>query len=146
MILPTTTVRRQVFRAHNPRWSFSPLSGEGAARFGGRFNPVGTAALYTSLRMETAWIEAQQGFSFKPQPLTICAYEVHCRDILDLTDPAILDKTGVRTAELACAWEDHSRPGFGARQLVSLRTPDRTESGGNYRSKHSRLVRIRPGT
>jgi hypothetical protein len=27
-----------VYRAHNPRWSFSPHSGDGAARYGGRFN------------------------------------------------------------------------------------------------------------
>jgi RES domain-containing protein len=32
-----------VYRAHNPRWSFAPYSGEGAARYGGRFNPVGVA-------------------------------------------------------------------------------------------------------
>ena len=75
-----------VYRAHNPRWSFAPVSGEGAARYGGRFNPVGTPALYTSRRMETAWFEAQQGFAFKAQPLTICAYEVDCRDIVDLAE------------------------------------------------------------
>src|SRR5208283_3004562 len=59
-----------VYRAHNPRWAFSPTSGEGAARHGGRFNPVGVPALYMSRRMETAWLEAQQGFAFKAQPLT----------------------------------------------------------------------------
>jgi RES domain-containing protein len=35
------------------------------ARHGGRFNPLGTPALYTALRPETAWLEAQQGFAFK---------------------------------------------------------------------------------
>jgi RES domain-containing protein len=33
--------------------------------------------------METAWLEAQQGFAFKAQPLTICAYDVDCADIAD---------------------------------------------------------------
>ena len=46
------------------------------------------AALYTSRRLETAWLEAQQGFPFKAQPMTICAYAVDCEDVLDLTDEA----------------------------------------------------------
>ncbi|MFS3137347.1 RES family NAD+ phosphorylase [Gluconacetobacter sacchari] len=96
----------RVFRAHNPRWSFTPLSGDGAARHGGRFNPVGTAALYTSLRMETAWLEAQQGFPFKPQPLTICAFDVDCEPVLDLTDLSGLHDLGFSPATLACPWED----------------------------------------
>ncbi|MFV0302812.1 MAG: RES family NAD+ phosphorylase [Paracoccus sp. (in: a-proteobacteria)] len=40
--------RGECFRAHNPRWSFEPLSGEGARRHGGRFNPPGVPALYLS--------------------------------------------------------------------------------------------------
>lgn len=84
----------RVFRAHNPRWSFTPLSGDGAALHGGRFNLDGTPALYTSLRMETAWLEAQQGFPFKPQPLTICGYDVDSEPVLDLTDPSNLDNRG----------------------------------------------------
>lgn len=96
----------RVFRAHNPRWSFTPLSGDGAALHGGRFNPVGTPALYTSLRMETAWLEAQQGFPFKPQPLTICAYDVDSEPVLDLTDPPNLDNLGFFSSALACPWED----------------------------------------
>lgn len=96
----------RVFRAHNPRWSFTPLSGDGAALHGGRFNPVGTSALYTSLRMETAWLEAQQGFPFKPQPLTICAYDVDSEPVLDLTDPSGLNDLGFSPATLACPWED----------------------------------------
>ena len=100
-----------VFRAHNPRWAFAPLSGDGAARYGGRFNPVGLPALYTSQRMETAWLEAQQGFAFKAQPLTICAYEVDSEDILDLTDPETLAGFGLTEELLACAWEDHAARG-----------------------------------
>jgi RES domain-containing protein len=88
-----------VYRAHNPRWAFAPGSGEGAARFGGRFNPKGVPALYTSLRLETAWLEAQQGFAFKAQPMTMVSYEVDCADVADLTDPAF-------RSELGCAWED----------------------------------------
>ena len=95
-----------VYRAHNPRWSFDPVSGDGAARYGGRFNPVGMAALYTSRRMETAWREAQQGFPFKAQPLTVCAYEVDCEDVADLTDRATLEKLGIARSDLSCPWEE----------------------------------------
>jgi RES domain-containing protein len=102
-----------VYRAHHPRWAFAPDSGEGAARFGGRFNPTGVPTLYTSLRLETAWLEAQQAFPFKAQPMTICAYAVDCAGILDLTDAAVLTEAGATAADLACAWEDIADRGDG---------------------------------
>jgi RES domain-containing protein len=49
--------------------------------------------------METAWLEAQQGFAFKAQPLTICAYTVDCADIADLGNDE-----GRR--DLRVAWND----------------------------------------
>lgn len=94
-----------VWRALNPRWSFAPDSGDGAARFGGRFNRLGLPALYTSLSFETAWMEAQQGLPFKAQPMTICGYEVDCDNIADLTDPLTCLNLGVDPAELSCEWE-----------------------------------------
>lgn len=94
-----------VYRAHHPRWAFSPISGEGAARHGGRFNPPGMPALYTSRRMQTAWLEAQQAFPFKAQPLTLCAYEADCTDVADLTQPADRAAWGVTPETLACPWE-----------------------------------------
>jgi RES domain-containing protein len=101
-----------VYRAHNPRWSFAPASGEGAARHGGRFNPVGVAALYTSRHMETAWREAQQGLAFKAQALTVCAYMVDCADVADLTDGPTCAALGVDPAVLACPWEDLASRGL----------------------------------
>jgi RES domain-containing protein len=94
-----------VYRAHHPRWAFSPISGEGAARHGGRFNAKGMPALYTSRRMQTAWLEAQQAFPFKAQPLTLCAYAVDCADVADLTDPACRKALDVTPEALACPWE-----------------------------------------
>ncbi|WP_404385835.1 RES family NAD+ phosphorylase [Caenispirillum salinarum] len=94
-----------VYRAHNPRWSFAPTSGDGAALHGGRFNPKGTPALYTSLRPETAWLEAQQAFPFKPQPLTLCAYDVDCADVANLTDAEERARLNVTLGDLACPWE-----------------------------------------
>ncbi|MBK8640070.1 MAG: RES domain-containing protein [Chromatiaceae bacterium] len=95
-----------LFRAHNPRWAFAPTSGAGAARFGGRFNRPGLPALYTSLTPKTAWMEAQQGFPFKAQPLTLVAYQVDCAAIVDLTKPEVIATLGVDGAILACPWED----------------------------------------
>lgn len=121
-------LRAQVFRAHNPRWSFAPTSGDGAARHGGRFNPVGTPALYTSATPEGAWREAQQGFAFKAQPLLICAYDIDCDDVADLGDDAVRALLGVGTVELACAWEDMASRGMTppswhlARRLFALGT------------------------
>jgi RES domain-containing protein len=99
--LPLGRVTRPVYRAHHPMWAFDPVSGEGARARGGRFNRIGVAALYTSMSPETAWLEAQQGFPFKAQPMTLCAYDGDCANILDLTTDA----------ELGSAWENLATTG-----------------------------------
>ena len=100
-----------VHRAHNPLGSHEPSSGDGAARHGGRFNRVGQPALYASLDPKTAWMEAQQGFPFKPQPLTLVSYEVDCADIVSLFDPVSRLTLGVAESELAAPWEDERGKG-----------------------------------
>ncbi|WP_376095177.1 RES family NAD+ phosphorylase [Roseomonas sp. CCTCC AB2023176] len=99
-------LRSRVFRAHDPRWSFAPISGEGAALHGGRFNPRGVPALYASFLLETAWREAQQGFTVKVQPALVCAYDVDCADVLDLTTAAGLAEADMDAADLAAPWRD----------------------------------------
>lgn len=94
-----------VYRAHNPRWSFAPASGAGAAKHGGRFNRPGIEALYTSTSYELAVTEAHQGLPFKLQPLTIVAYTVDHESILDLSSKPACTAAGVCFDDLACAWE-----------------------------------------
>jgi RES domain-containing protein len=94
-----------VYRAHDPRWAFSPLSGAGAAINGGRFNAKGIAALYSSLAVETLFKEVAQGLPRKLDPLTICSYEVDCDDIADLTTEAGRAEHAVTLADLACPWK-----------------------------------------
>jgi RES domain-containing protein len=47
------------YRALQPKWSHAPLSGQGAAIHGGRFNPRRVPALYLSLDVGTAITESQ---------------------------------------------------------------------------------------
>ena len=106
MSLPSITFTGTVYRAHHPRWAYAPESGEGASRHGGRFNRPGMLALYTALRPETAWLEAQQGFAFKAQPMTMCSYDVDCADVVDLTSDRTIDSLGIDPGDLAYPWED----------------------------------------
>lgn len=92
---------RPVFRAHNPEWAWSPASGEGARRFGGRFNRPGRPALYTSLTVRTAVLETSL-LGRPMQPLTLCQYEVDAAPIFDATDPAARRAKSVNEQDLAC--------------------------------------------
>ena len=92
------------YRAHHPMWSFSPLSGDGAAIHGGRFNPRGTPALYLSLTIDGAVAEASQGFAAKLEPLVICLYEVDCDGVLDLSDADGQKSACVLVSELSSPW------------------------------------------
>lgn len=93
-------------------WSYQPLSGGRLKRHGGRFNRPGKSALYTSLDPTTAWMEAQQGFPFKPQSMTLVAYQVDCADLVDLTHHKIQALLGQTTASLSCAWEGMALQGL----------------------------------
>jgi RES domain-containing protein len=96
--------RATCYRAHDPRWSFRPLSGEGAAIHGGRFNPKGVAALYLALDPMTAVKEANQGFAHKIEPCVLCSYDVDCEDIVDLRTDRARKASGVASEDMAAAW------------------------------------------
>lgn len=99
------------FRAHNPAWSFSPVSGEGAKRHGGRFNPKGLPALYLSLSETTALAEYNQGFPHRPQPSTLCAYQIDCDRLMNLCNEEERALANITLNEMACAWEFMSKRG-----------------------------------
>lgn len=99
------------YRAHDPRWSFLPISGEGASITGGRFNPKGKPTLYLSLAPNTAIAEVTQGLPYRFEPMLLVAYDVDCDPIADLTTDEGLKKYGVALADLSCAWLQLSREG-----------------------------------
>ena len=92
------------YRAHDPAWSFAPLSGAGAAMVGGRFNRKGQATLYLSLDVMTSIVECTQGLLNRLQPLTMCEYEVDCEDIADLRDDAGMAVHACDRGDLGCGW------------------------------------------
>jgi RES domain-containing protein len=96
--------RATCFRAHDPRWSFKPLSGDGAAIHGGRFNPKGVPALYLSLDPMTAVKEANQGFAHKIEPCVLCSYDVDCEDIVDLRTDEARSLNGVAAQDMSVGW------------------------------------------
>lgn len=99
-----------LYRAHNPVWARAPLSGEGAARFGGRFNRIGRPALYTSLAPETALREANQVGTL--QPVTLVAYRADIGPLLDGRDAVALKPFGMTPEDLADpGWRDRMLSG-----------------------------------
>jgi RES domain-containing protein len=98
------TVRQTLtlWRAFVPQWAFAPLSGEGAARFGGRWNPVGVATIYAARELSTAWAEYNQGFV--QHPALIAQLDLKQAALADLTDPQILSGLAVPDDIHHCEW------------------------------------------
>lgn len=91
-----------LWRAYVPRWSFRPLSGEGAARFGGRWNPVGAPTVYAERELSTAWAEYNQGFV--QHPALIARLELADATLVNLTEASELARLGVDSSIHACEW------------------------------------------
>jgi RES domain-containing protein len=92
------------YRAHDPKWAWTPISGDGAAAKGGRFNPIGTPALYLALSVEGMLVEMGHGFAHRFDPLTICAYSVDVDDIADLRTESGRAAEKIDLAAMACPW------------------------------------------
>jgi len=102
----------------NPVWARDPLSGEGAKRFGGRFNAKGRAALYTALSPETAIKEANQVGHL--QPTTLVSYQADVARVFDGTDARALAAQDQTPESLAAdEWRDHMRKGKAPTQLFA---------------------------
>ena len=94
-----------VYRAHDPRWSWPPVSGEGERLHGGRFNRVGVPALYASLSPVTAIREASP-LGQPLQPILLCAYEVDAEPIFDALDPSQQRAHAATDDDMRCpGWE-----------------------------------------
>lgn len=110
----------KLYRALNPVYAREPLSGRGAELYGGRFNPKGMPALYTSLSVLTALREANQVGSL--QPTTLVSYEAAIEGIFDSRDAALLAAAGMDAPALADAtWRDQMRSDGEARTQVFAR-------------------------
>lgn len=97
-----------LYRALNPVFAREPLSGCGAELYGGRFNPKGTPALYTSLAIMTALREANQAGSL--QPTTLVSYESDLENVFDSRDTAALRDEGLDATTLAgSSWRDEMK-------------------------------------
>ena len=84
--------RGPLYRALNPIYAREPLSGRGAELYGGRFNPKGVPALYSSLTVMTALREANQAGSL--QPTTLVSYDADIESVFDCRDEAALKAEG----------------------------------------------------
>jgi RES domain-containing protein len=107
----------KLYRALNPVYAREPLSGRGAELYGGRFNPKGVPAIYSSLSVMTALREANQVGNL--QPTTLVSYDAEIERIFDCRDDAALAREGVDAAAMADpTWRDQMRKGGKARTQV----------------------------
>ncbi|WP_414832726.1 RES family NAD+ phosphorylase [Afifella sp. YEN Y35] len=118
------------YRAHDPRFAFAPTSGEGAAAKGGRFNPVGTPALYLALTLEGMFVEMGHGFGHRLEPLTVCSYDIDVDDLVDLRDERSRGQAGVTLSEMASPWAlDRAEGRIPASWRLSRRLVDEGAAG-----------------
>lgn len=91
------------YRMHLPKWAVAPMSGAGAALYGGRLNRPGTEALYLSLDAQTA-INEYQGVSNLLPPGTLVSYQVSATKIVDFSRGYQSDKWSFLWESFYCDW------------------------------------------
>jgi RES domain-containing protein len=129
-----------VYRALNPVWVKDPLSGEGARRYGGRFNPKGLAALYCTLDPVTAVREVSQ-IGQPLQPTILVSFQADIEPVFDATDPVQLSGLGVTPADLAADdWRVHMAAGREAPTQVLARRLAQAGYAGMLAPSYARLA------
>ena len=96
------TIRRRLWRILAPKWASEPLSGQGAALRGGRWNPRGTPALYFSESHGTAIAEYNQDLV---RPGTLAAFDLVSEKIVDLCSTETQAKYGLGEKEMLAPWK-----------------------------------------
>ena len=92
-----------VYRALSPRFSHAPLSGRGAELSGGRWDAVGSPALYLACDVITAILEYQQRANFKP--VTAVQYRLQDALLADIHDPQLEDRHGITPLIVTNDWQ-----------------------------------------
>lgn len=101
----SSLVDETFFRAMVPRWSVAPLSGNGAARYGGRFNKIGYPALYLSSEPEIAWAESANSSLILP-PRMICSYQISIAKVVDFRSGYDPETWSVEWSAWDCDWKN----------------------------------------
>ncbi|MDR6758716.1 RES domain-containing protein [Mycoplana sp. BE70] len=110
----------KLYRALNPVFARDPMSGRGAELYGGRFNPKGMPALYTSLSIMTALREANQVGNL--QPTMLVSYDADVVSVFDGHDEAALKAQDMDAMALADpTWRDQMQASGEARSQVFAR-------------------------
>ena len=91
------------YRIQNPLRAVSPVSGEVAARYGGRANRPGVRALYLALETETAIQEYEQVSTLLPAG-TLVSYEVTIERLVDLRAGYVADSGDPVWEDFTCDW------------------------------------------
>jgi len=125
-----TTFSGKAYRSTSPKYATENdlITGDGSKLYGGRWNPIGIAAVYASLTIETAFQEALSQVRYFGMPVeqalprTFCGLELSLIDVLDL-------RIGNIRSRLRFSREDMINSDW--RKIVSAGKIPRTQSLGH---------------
>ena len=111
------------YRSATPKYAREKdiVSGQGSRLFGGRWNPIGLAAVYASLSPETAMAETLAHYRYyglslsQAMPRLFVAVSIRLSAVIDLTDGNVRRRLRISEDELAgCDWR---------KEIAAGRTP-----------------------
>lgn len=108
LIGSTSGIELTTYRSASPKYANERdlITGEGSRQHGGRWNPPGVAAIYSSLTPETAMAEAlaharYYGFPIQSvMPRTFIALHLQLQRVLDLSKAKVRKKLGISKPRL----------------------------------------------